>query len=151
MKQLHVECLPDELLVSKLGFTRKMVTHHQGKSRIFHCLKKSKNQLAIVDEDPGSTKDSYEMTLKIIEEFEGIRYYQDKAGNKVFFLKGKLEDWIISACKNHNTKLSSFKLPEKPNDLHNIINYRLNDFSKLIDELIKKKNPAIMKLRAWLN
>ena len=30
MKNIHVECLPDEYLVKKLGFTRKSITHHQG-------------------------------------------------------------------------------------------------------------------------
>lgn len=42
-------------------------------------------------------------------------------------------------------------LPEKPNDLHDVINYKLNKFGKLIDELIEEKNPAILKLKAWFN
>ena len=67
MKQLHVECKPDELFVSKLGFNRKSIIHHQGKSRVFNYLRKSKNQLAIVDEDPGSVKSSYERNLKFEE------------------------------------------------------------------------------------
>ncbi len=60
MKPIHVECLPDEALVKKLGFTRKMVTHHAGKSRVFTNLKSVVNHLAMVDEDPGSPKSSYE-------------------------------------------------------------------------------------------
>ncbi|MCK5136501.1 MAG: ATP-binding protein [Bacteroidales bacterium] len=53
MKVVHVECRPDEVLVTKLGFNRKMIKHHQGKSRVFHSLKLTKDQLAMVDEDPG--------------------------------------------------------------------------------------------------
>ena len=59
MKKVHVECRPDELLISKLGYTRKMIVHHQGKSRVFHTLSKNKDLLAMVDEDPGSAKTRY--------------------------------------------------------------------------------------------
>ena len=151
MKQVHIECKPDELLVSKLGFQRKHVTHHQGKSKIFNVLGKVKNHLAVVDEDPGSGKSSYEKSLQLIEEYNGIKYFADKSDNKIFILKGKLEDWIINICKQNKVKLSDFHIPEKPNDLHDIINSRLIDFGKLIDKLILLKNPAILKLKAWLN
>ena len=151
MKKVHVECRPDELLISKLGFTRKMIVHHQGKSRVFHTLSKNKGLLAMVDEDPGSAKTRYEKSLHFKEEFEGIKYFYDKSGNKVFILKGKLEDWIIWVCKKQKVNLTNFKLPNKPNDLHDVINYKLQDFSRLIDELIKLRSPAVLKLRAWLN
>jgi hypothetical protein len=151
MKKVHVECKADELLVSKLGFQRKLVIHHQGKSRVFHALGEMKYQLAMVDEDPGSAKTSYEKALELIEESEGIKYFSDQLGNKIFFLKGKLEDWIINACKQHKIRPSTFGLPEKPNDLHDVINHKLSSFEKLINELIAKNNPAILKLKAWLN
>jgi hypothetical protein len=151
MKQVHVECNPDELLVSKLGFTKKMVTHHQGKSRVFSALSKINHQLAMIDEDPGSVKTTNEKALNFIEESEGIKYFSDKSGNKIFVLKGKLEDWIISACRQHKILLSEFGLPEKPDDLHDVINQKLSNFEKLLDEMIAKNNPAIIKLKTWLN
>ena len=151
MKQVHVECKPDQELVSKLGVTRKFLTHHQGKSRIFNTLRKNKGLLAIVDEDPGSAKTRYEVSLKLKEEFEGIKFYTDQSGNIVLELKGKPEDWIIMVCRKQKINILEYNLPEKPNDLHDIINYRLPDFSRLIDDLIKEKNPAVLKLKAWLN
>jgi hypothetical protein len=151
MKQVHVECKPDELLVSKLGLTREFISHHQGKSRIFSILRKNKGLLAIVDEDPGSAKTRYEASLKLIEEFEGIKFYADPSGNIVLELKGKLEDWIIMACRKQKINIPDYGLPEKPNDLHDVINFRLPNFSRLIDDLIKEKNPAVLKLKAWLN
>jgi hypothetical protein len=151
MKQVHVECDPDEKLVLKLGFNRKTIVHHQGKSRIFKQLEKSKDQLAIVDEDPGSNKTTYEKSLKLVDKFEGINYYTDKSANKIFVLKVKLEDWILEACNQSDIKVASFGLPNKPNDLHNVINSRLTAFSKLLDELHKKNNPAIIRLMNWLN
>ena len=150
MKTVHVECLPDKLLISKLGFTRKFIDHHPGKSRVFHALSKNKGLLAMVDEDPGSVKTKYEKSLHFKEEFEGIKYFYDNSGNKVFILKGKLEDWIICVCKKQKVNLTNFGLPNKPNDLHDVINYKLQNFSRLIDELIKLRSPAIIKLKAWL-
>ena len=150
MKQVHVECKPDEQLVSKLGPTRKFITHHQGKSKLFNTLRKNKGLLAMVDEDPGSIKTRYEASLKLKEEFEGIKYYTDASGNIVLILKGKLEDWIIMACKKQKISILQYGLPEKPNDLHDVILHKLPNFSRLIDNLIKVKNPAILKLRAWL-
>jgi len=38
-----------------------------------------------------------------------------------------------------------------PDDLHDVINQKLSKFEELIDELIAKNNPAILKLKAWLN
>jgi hypothetical protein len=151
MKQVHVECLPDEKLVSKLGHSRKYITHHQGKSRIFSTLQKNKNLIAIVDEDPGSTKTRYEEALKFREEFEGIKYFTDSSGNIVLILKGKLEDWIIAACRKQKINIGKYSLPEKPNDLHDVIHHRLDNFGRLIDELLLENNSALLKLKTWIN
>ena len=150
MRPVHIECSPDELLIKKLGFTRKFITHHQGKSRIFTTLNKNQNHLALADEDPGSVKTRYEESLHLKEETEGIKYFTDKPGNEIYFLNGKLEDWIISICKKQNISLSEFGLPDNPEDLHDIINHRLPEFATLLDELIKVKNPSILKLKSWL-
>lgn len=150
MKQVHVECKPDELLVSKLGFTKRYITHHQGKSRVFQKLSKSESLLAMVDEDPGSTKTSYEKSLKFIEEKNGIKYFSDRNENKVFILTVKLEDWILNAYMVQNIDPIEFGLPANPNKLHDILNHRLDKFEKLTDELIRLKNPSILQLKSWM-
>lgn len=150
MKHVHIECLPDEYLVRKLGFTRKFITHHQGKSRVFHVLSKKGDQLAMVDEDPGSVKTSYEKSLHFKEEVEGIKYYTDSLGNIILFLNGKLEDWIVSICKKERIKLQKFGLTDNPDDLHDQINQKLLKFDKVLDELVKKNNPSILKLKNLL-
>lgn len=150
MKMVHVECLPDELLIKNLGFNNKAITHHTGKSRVFNKLKQEKNQLALVDEDPGSVKTDYEKKLKFIEEVYYIKCYIDNSGNKVFILKGKLEDWVIRICKQYDIKLNSFGLPNRPNKLHDVINQRLNNFDRLIKKLLEKNNPAILKLKSLM-
>jgi hypothetical protein len=150
MKTVHVECIPDEFLVTKLGVEKKAVVHHSGKSRVFHKLKSEKNQLALVDEDPGSPQSGYEKKLKFIEETNGIKCYADGSGNKLYVLKGKLEDWIVQACRQNKIKLSSCNLPENPDDLHDVITHRLKNFDRLISKLLTSKNPAILKLKALI-
>ena len=150
MKKIHLECLPDEVLISKLGISKKEIVHHQGKSRVFHTLKNNSGLIAMVDEDPGSTKTKYENSLNFVEEFEGIKKYSDNSGNSVIILQGKLEDWIIFVCKKYEINLNSFGLPDRPNTLHNVINYKLKNLTRLIDQMISANNPAILKLKTWL-
>lgn len=150
MKHIHVECLPDEYLVRKLGIPRKNITHHQGKSRVFNVLIKKSDQVAMVDEDPGSVKSTYEKGLTFKEEFEGVSYYKDTKGNTILFLTGKLEDWIISVCRKEGIQLTSFGLADRPNDLHEIINQRLPNFEKLLSELADKGSPALNVLKNWI-
>jgi hypothetical protein len=151
MKQVHVECLPDEHLVKSLGFSRKYITHHQGKARVFNSIKSKKDQLAMVDEDPRSVKTSYEKSLQFVEESNGLKLYQDKSGNKIVFLQIKLEDWIISSCQAAKIKMGKFGLPEDPDDLHDVINARLPSLDKLLSHVAKSKNKAFSKLKAFLN
>ena len=151
MKTIHVECNPDELLASKLGFSRKAIHHHQGKSRIFHSLKHcTETCLAIVDEDPGSVKTSYESQLVKIEIYKGLILMKDQRGNKIIVLKGKLEDWLINACEQQDINIDKFGLPVKSNSLHEIINSRLQNLNKLLDYLIEENHPEVLKLKQWL-
>ena len=150
MKDIHVECKPDEMLVRRLGFTKKKITHYPGKSRVFRKLGKSNNQLALVDEDPGSTQTSYEKKLRFLKEAHGIKFYQDKSQNKVFVLKGKLEDWLIQSCKLQNIDISRFTLPDDPEELHDVINQRQVKYNELLDHLLEKKNPALLELKNGL-
>ncbi len=150
MKQVHVECLPDETLMKKLGVSRKQITHHTGKSRVFHKLKSISNQVAMVDEDPGSPKTSYEKELVLKTELHGMKLYKDKSNNKIIVLGGKLEDWIIKLCVSAKINLSHFGLPDKPNELHNIINQRLNKFELLIEHLLQVNNVGIIQLKSWI-
>jgi hypothetical protein len=147
---IHVECLPDETLVKVIVFATKKIIHHQGKSRVFAMICDRSNQIAVVDEDPDAPKHKYERELVLKAEEHGIKYYFDsKRKNKVFVLKVKLEDWIISICKKNNISLKDYGLPEKANDLHRIINYRLPAFEKLLNDL--KSNRAMATLIKWIN
>jgi hypothetical protein len=150
MKHIHVECLPDEALIRQLGYSRKNITHHSGKSIVFKRLKLVKNELAMIDEDPGSVQTKYERSLKLLKEQEGLKQYSDSSGNIVVVLAGKLEDWIISVCKRSKIKISDFGLPDNSSELHNKINHRIVSFENLIQHLIKTNNKAIQSLKEFL-
>lgn len=146
MKHVHVECKPDEALVLQLGFPQKQITHHSGKARVFKSMREGKNELAMVDEDPGSAKTSYEKGLNLIRDEEGIKQYTDNSGNTIVVLKGKLEDWILAVCKKYRIDITTYGLPSNSSDLHDKINERLPGFVKLIQHLLQSKNKAILHL-----
>jgi hypothetical protein len=151
MREVHVECKPDEALVRRLGINRNQVTHHAGKSRVFAKMKKSVGQIALVDEDPGSPQTSYEKRLVFRSEEHGIKEFEDDAGNRVLVLTGKLEDWVVDTCKKAKVDLKQkFNLPNKPNDLHGIINDRIGTIEALVDYLLSIENPAVVRLKDWL-
>jgi len=150
MKEIHVECLPDEALVKKLGYTKKKITHHSGKAKVFGKLKKSTNLIAMVDEDPNSPQSSYEKRLVLLNEEYGVKVYKDNLGNKIITLKVKLEDWLINACKISKIKLSTFGLPSNANDFHDVNTHKIPNLERLIDELLLKENPAMLRLKEKL-
>jgi hypothetical protein len=150
MRKIHVECLPDETLAVALGVNKKSVVHHQGKSRVFASLGKASNQLAIVDEDPKSVKSSYERQLELVDEKHGIKVYLDNNGNRIFVLKEKLEDWILSSINQKDKVIKTYGLPENANQLHREINYKIPAFKKLLNSEIND-NQSLIYLQKLLN
>lgn len=149
---IHVECIPDEALLRKLGYTRKQVLHHGGKSKVFNYLSNNERQWAMVDEDPGASRHPYEEKLTFKEEKYKIKYFSDRRRNNiVLVLRPKLEDWILDICSKECIDLKQFGLPTKSNDLHDVINIRLVSFDKLVDHLLTINNPSIYQLKSWLD
>ena len=148
---VHVECIPDETLLKKLGFTKKQIQHHAGKTRVLAHISNNRNQLAMVDEDPNSVSNPYERELRVEKEVLGLKYCMDKKlNNKVLVLKPKLEDWIIYACKKSNIDLKKYGLPAKGDGLHGIINNRLSAYERPLDDLLQNKNECLFQLKNWL-
>ncbi|MBN2745687.1 MAG: hypothetical protein JXR34_03090 [Bacteroidales bacterium] len=151
MKKVHIECNPDELLVKKLGVKSKQIYHRNGKGTALKNLAKNSGNIAMVDEDDGCNKSSYEKNLILIEEKYGVKVYTDNKENKVLVLKVKLEDWVIAAGKLSEIKMESYNLPQKPNELHSVILNRLKNYERFLDVLLEKKNPALLYLKDQLN
>ncbi len=149
--EIHIECAPDEALLRKIGFTKKQIKHHAGKSRIFGTIEKLNNQIALVDDDPGQVKHRYEDKLILQKKEDGVSYFLDShLNNKVIVLKVKLEDWIITSCKKRNINLETFGLPDKPNRLHSVINNRLPAFNKLLNDLKQIERSPLTTLEKYI-
>lgn len=147
---IHTECLPDETLLKKIGFTRKQIQHHQGKPRIMTLFSQRTNQLAMVDEDPGSVPHPYQAKLSLERHANGVLLFRDHTAlNTLIALRVKLEDWIIAACKQSGKKMSDYSLPANPTELHSVLNHRIPAFEKLIDDLLANRNSAISTLQEW--
>lgn len=151
MRIIHVECKPDEALVKRLGFPKKSVKHHSGKSRVFSELREVTNQIAIVDEDPGSPQTTYESNLKLVKDHKTFTLREDSNGNKVITLKVKLEDFILDDCKNSNVNPQKRTLPTTAKDLHGVINGKIDSFQLLVDDLLSHANSATSKLKVVLH
>lgn len=150
MKEVHVECYPDGLLVSKLGFTTKKIKHGFGKSRVLKKLSRSSGSLGLVDEDPGQSKHPYEKKLSEDKTSVNLKLFKDPNGNKIIELKVKLENWILNACTESKINPAQFNLPADPHKLHIIINSKLKNYGDLLDELIRRNNTSLATLKSWL-
>jgi hypothetical protein len=148
---IHIECLPDETLLKKLGYSKKQVEHHQGKSRVLSKIKSLRDQVGLIDEDPMSSQHPYEKSLIVEDSSHGITFRKDpNKNNKILVLQVKLEDWIISACRRSEIDIEEFGLPRTPNELHSVLNNRIPAFARLLDALLAANNPNLLTLRAWL-
>ncbi|MGQ4892044.1 MAG: hypothetical protein ACP6IP_06100 [Candidatus Njordarchaeia archaeon] len=138
---IYVECLPDQELAKVIfkEISKKFQIYHEmGKSRVIKALLKSKKAIGLVDEDPWSHQPS------AIHEFVVVENNQ-KLGTKIFIsrdnraklvlLSPRLEDWLIRICEKSNIKMEKYNLPNDPEQLHGIINYRLNNFKRLLRDL----------------
>ena len=154
MKEVHLECLPDETLVKILGIPKKLVKHHNDKGRVCKSLKKNINIIGIVDEDPGAPQPSYISELILVEpdSKHGLRVLTDlKRNNFLIIVCPRLEDWIINVTNRQQVKLQQFSLPNKSTELHRIINTRLESFKKLIEHLHEVNCESILHLKRLLN
>jgi hypothetical protein len=150
MKKVHIECDPDELLVKKLGVGRAQIYHRNGKGTALKQLDKDSGNIAMVDEDDGCNKSSYEKNLIFIEEKNGVKVFSDNKENKVLVLKVKLEDWVIAAGKQSKINLEAYNLPQKSHELHSVILNRLKNYERFLDDLLERKNPALLYLKEQL-
>lgn len=148
-----LECKPDEMLAKTLGIARKSIIHCNDKGDVCKHLCKSEQRKGMIDEDPMSAQPKYLKELKEQESVYRIGHFIDPVrSHKIIVLCPRLEEWFIEACKNKKGRIdiTTFNLPDNPNTLHEIINFRLDNFQKAVQKLVELKNPAILHLQSLL-
>lgn len=150
--KVFLECKPDETLAVALGVPSRIIIHCHGKGRVSKNLRKQSGVTGVVDEDPGNTETP---TLKKYAEVStnySLRLKLDKVqNNRLIVVCPKLEDWVIETAKATGVKMAKYNLSENPNVLHADINYRLPNFQRLLAELLEKKSPRLLHLKALLS
>jgi len=144
---IYVECNPDEALIKALGIPRRGIHHSGNKVKVCKRLQKSKNSKGLVDDDPLSEKPPYIDRMKLHSNEHNIKLlYDERSKNYLIVLCPRLEEWILEASKEVNIDVSNYSLPNKPVELHKIVNTRIKEFEKLIEDLIKQGSRMLKTL-----
>ncbi|MDN5216989.1 hypothetical protein QQ020_33270 [Fulvivirgaceae bacterium BMA12] len=153
MPEIVLECKPDEVLIKSLGYTRKMITHQANKGEVVKYLIKNPGAIGIVDQDPGSTEPSF---MKDFQKIDKIQFdidcrFSQKWKTKLIVLRPRLEEWVVKYAKVSKLKLANYSLPNTGKELHKIINSRLKNFERLLEDMHEAKNEALLHLKESLN
>jgi len=150
---IYIECYPDLALVrSLIRITRRDFDHEfKGKGAICNRLMKQGSSIGLLDEDPLSPQPNYLKLAEVKDDLSGhgIKVLQDVNHNSIIVLCPRLEEWILEAAKETGIDLERYKLPANADELHREINFSLDKFEKLLDDL-KGSSARLKKLREVL-
>jgi hypothetical protein len=145
---IYVECYPDEVLLKKLGFSRKEIIHEGNKFEVCKRLKKKNNSTGVIDFDFGKTDPLYLRQFVRVESNNHVTvYFEKKSGNRIIVLSNDLEDWVIRLCKKYQIDLDKHGLSTTRDALHKEINSKLEKFGALLDQLLVIKAAELTHLR----
>lgn len=147
MRDIALECNPDEALVRTLGYVRKQIYHQNSKGGVINFLRKNPSALGMVDEDPGTTSPGY-MSLfqKEGETKLDLEFFRIRTDNTcLIVIKPNLESWILKYALEAGALPGS--LPSNSKDLHKVINRRIPQFRQLLAAMITLNSPALKYLK----
>lgn len=152
---IYVECKPDEALVRHLtGFARRQVAHEfKGEHEVCKRVRAQQGSKGLVDEDPGSPQPPYfgETILAVDRPELGLKVFDDKRrANRIVVLRPKLEDWILDTARGVSVDVRQHNLPNRPSQLHGVINANLAKFERLLEELLASSSERLDVLRQLL-
>ncbi len=152
-RPILVECKPDEVLVRALGIPCRRIHHQGSKGDICNTLRRLRNAIALMDEDPGSLQPRYLRDLMnrgtaIEETSYGILMVQDhQQEHLILILRPRLEGWILKVARRNGIEMNKFGLPDQEKDLHEEINDRLPNFEQLIRALAESEALQFLRER----
>lgn len=136
---IYLECNPDEVLVETLGIPKQEMRHEGGIGGVCNRLKKSQNTKGLVDEDPRGTRPRYVQTLTLCSNEQDIKVFYDKsAENYLLMLCPRLEGWVLGAARKARVDVTQYGFPDEEDKLHKMVNFKLKDFEKLLNDLMQK-------------
>lgn len=113
--KIHVECNADVRLVMTLGFTRKQIGHEGCIGNVLRKLEAANSGLAIIDEDPKSSRPGNAAHYRTQREEHGILFkaHTRHTGKKLAVLRPRLEEWLYSRAFEAGISPAKFRLPEQ--------------------------------------
>ena len=105
--------------------------------------------MAMVDEDPGATQPTYLARLPLGSETTefGLKLYRDSSrNNRIVVLCPKLEDWLLRAAADSGLSMSTYRLPDRANTLHGVINLDERKIQRLLSDLDDARSPRLREL-----
>jgi hypothetical protein len=148
---IYLECYTDEALARALGVHSNEIFHSGNKGNVCRNLAKKQKSTGLVDEDPFSAQPGYFGKLKIRSNENNIKLmYDDKNKNYLIILCPRLEDWILKAAKESRISMKDYNLPDDAYELHKINFKSLKNFTKLIEDMEKRKCNMLRALVTFL-
>ena len=151
--KVYTEGKADRSLVICLGVKNGSVQTGRYKKGVLRRVAEESNVLGLVDQDPLTIQNYRKdmLDFQLIEKRHSIESYEHKCtGSQLIVLCPELESWIIKVSRVSKINISKYNLPSKASALHKIINSRIPNAEKLIQELVAQKNPSILYLQSLL-
>lgn len=156
---IYVECKADRALVSAVTRVARRDIVHELKGKYEVCIRVAKQQncRALIDEDPGAIVPPYVTRLRQTAGGEdmtenGLTVLDDSSrGNRVVIVCPRLEQWVLSAAKEVGADVRAYGLPAGELELHRQVNEKLDQFSRLLEDLKSKRSPRLVALGRLLS
>jgi len=150
--KIAVECYADEVVLRELGVPRKQVLHEARKGEVFNWLKRTRDAVGMVDEDPDSAQPYDRSNYRQVQVSEGLMLLvrQGSSGQRLIVVCPRLEDWLMRRAEVCGIDPRQYHLPDTPKALHDIPRYEQKDgFRRFLSELAGR-DEGMGILRQWV-
>ncbi|HDH96160.1 MAG TPA: hypothetical protein ENF73_00345 [Proteobacteria bacterium] len=149
---IFVECKPDEVLIRTLGVPRTRLRHVHDKPRVIKLVRRRDGSTGMIDEDPTSAQPGFLKEFKEVGVEHRIKLLRhSEKGSRLIVLCPRLEEWIIAAAEEAGVDPRRYGLPNDAAGLKRVINHQLNEYRKLVEEVLDKGSQRLGRLKALLS
>ena len=147
-----VECLPDEALIRLVSpRTVIRIRHRSGKPEVLKYVRRFEDSVGLIDEDPSSIQPPlYDQLIEQETRHDlGLTRSRFSNGNAVVILSPRLEEWVLTDCRHNGINPELYGLPRDPEAFHDLVNQRLDNFKRLVSDLMHNSG-RLQRLSSWL-
>ena len=149
---LFVECKPDEALAIALGVSTRDLEHAGNRAGVCAQVSRRIGTTGMVDEDPGTAPLRYMKSLEGETMEYDVRVLDDsQRQNRIVVICPRLEDWLVQSAKSGGLKMTDFGFEsDNGRHLHREINHRLENLTRLVNQLLLVRNSRILRLQGLI-